>query len=289
VTDPTRGDPTGYVQEYVDRGSDRIGLHIYPVPEDPGAPAAVVWPAMGVPARYYRPFAGELTAAGFAVVVADLRGTGSSTPAPSRRSRYGMAELVADVAAVQEAVKSRVDGRTSLLVGHSLGGQASLLHLATADGASTVDGLVLVAVGLPYFRAYPGRRPATVLPYTQSIAAAARVLGVWPGWGFGGRQARGVIRDWAFTARYGRYPRLGGVDAEAALRAMCTPVLAVSVAGDDYTPESTMDHLLGKLTAAPVTREHYAGTGAPLDHFRWVRAAGPLAAWIAAFAAGLRR
>jgi predicted alpha/beta hydrolase len=291
VSNPTRGDSTEYVQEYVDRGTDRIGLHVYPTPDDPAAPAVVVWPAMGVPARYYRPFARELTAAGLAVVVADLRGTGSSTPRPSRRSRYGMAELVADVGAVQEALKSRVDGRATLLVGHSLGGQAALLHLATADGSlhSTVDGLVLVAVGLPYFRAYPGRRAATVLPYTQSIVAATELFGVWPGWGFGGRQARGVIRDWGYTARHGRYPRLGGVDVEAALPALRTPVLAVSVAGDRFTPESTMDDLVGRLAGAPVTREHYAVQDQPLDHFRWVRASGPLAARIAGFAAGLAR
>jgi predicted alpha/beta hydrolase len=287
VTDPTPEEPIDYVQEQVDRGTDRIGLQVYPLPDDPGAPAVVVWPAMGVPARYYRPFARELAAAGLAVVVADLRGTGASTPTPSRRSRYGLAELVDDVAAIQEAVKSRVDGRTALLLGHSLGGQAALLHLATAENPSTVGGLVLVGVGLPYFRVYPGRRGATVLPYTQSIVAASGVLGVWPGWGFGGRQARGVIRDWGYTARHGRYPRLGGVDVEAALGTVPTPVLAVSVEGDDLTPESTVDHLLAKLRAAPVTREHYSVDGERLDHFRWVRASAPLAARVAAFAAGL--
>lgn len=287
MTDPTHPEPGDYLQEYVDRGTDQLGLQVYPIPDDPGAAAVVVWPAMGVPAKYYRPFARELAAAGLAVVVADLRGTGASTPPPSRRSRYGLAELVEDVAAVQEALKSRVDGRTTLLLGHSLGGQAALLHLATAE-TSTVDGLVLVGVGLPYFRAYPPRRAAAVLPYTQSIAAATALLGVWPGWGFGGRQARGVIRDWAHTARYGRYPRLGGVDAEAALETVRTPVLAVSVEGDDFIPESTVDYLLAKLRSAPVTREHYAVDGGRLDHFRWVRASAPLAARVARYAAGLR-
>ena len=33
----------------------------------------IVWPAMGVPARYYRPLATELRAAGAAVAVVDLR------------------------------------------------------------------------------------------------------------------------------------------------------------------------------------------------------------------------
>src|SRR5207253_10132645 len=122
------------------------------------------------PARYYRPFAGHLRDAGLAVLVADLRGTGDSSPPPSRHSRYGLAELAADIGAILDAQRDRLAGRTVLLVGHSLGGQAALLHLGT--GRSTVDGVVL--------------------------------LGVWPGWRFGGRPARGVVGDWADSARHGR-------------------------------------------------------------------------------------
>src|SRR5262249_12479992 len=80
--------------------------------------------------------------------------------------------------------------------------------------------------------------------------------GVWPGWGFGGRQAAGVIRDWAATSRSGRYPRLGGVDVDAALAGVDTPVLAIDVEGDDLTPAGTMDYFAGKLGAA--TRAHYS-------------------------------
>jgi predicted alpha/beta hydrolase len=275
-----------YAQEWVDRGTDRLGLHIYPDPGD--RPLVVVWPAMGVPARYYRPFAADLLSAGLAVVVADLRGTGSSTPRPSRSSRYGYAKLVADVGAVLDALKLSTDGRPVLLLGHSLGGQACAVHLALSGEDSTVDGLVLVGVGLPYWRDYrSGAR--TILPMTQGINAVSAVLGVWPGWGFGGRQARGVIRDWAHTARTGRYPALDGVDVEAALAAVRTPVLAVTVEHDQYTPPSTLDRICGKMRAAPVEREHYtvAQAGGQLDHFRWVRAAGPLAGRIATFAAHL--
>jgi predicted alpha/beta hydrolase len=274
-----------YAQEWVDRGTDRLGLHIYPDPGD--RPLVVVWPAMGVPARYYRPFAADLLAAGLAVAVADLRGTGSSTPRPSRSSRYGYAELVADVGAVLDALKPSTDGRPVLLLGHSLGGQACAVHLALSAGDSMVDGLVLVAVGLPYWRDYPsGTR--TILPMTQGINAVSALLGVWPGWGFGGRQARGVVRDWAYTARTGRYPVLDGVDVEAALAGLRTPVLAVTMDHDQYTPLSTVDRLCAKLSAAPVERELYtaAQAGGPLDHFRWVRAAGPLARRIATFAMG---
>ncbi|MEU8050282.1 alpha/beta hydrolase family protein [Micromonospora haikouensis] len=281
--------PGEYTQEYVDVDRARLGVQVYPEPDGaPGAPVVVIWPAMGVRARYYRPFAAHLRAAGLAVVVADLRGSGESTPAPSRACRYGYAELAADVGAVLAALKPRLDGRPTILLGHSLGGQAALLHLAL-HGTGAVDGLALVAVGVPYWRTYPGPRRFGVLPYTQGIAATARLLGVWPGWGFGGRQARGVIRDWAHTARTGRFPALDGVDVEAALRTLDVPVLAVSVDDDQYTPHGTVDHLCGKLTAATVVRERLtaARAGAPLDHFTWVRASGPVAVRVAAWAADL--
>ncbi|MFC5945166.1 alpha/beta fold hydrolase [Micromonospora harpali] len=283
--------PGEYTQEYVDVDGARLGIQVHPEPDGaPGAPVVVIWPAMGVRARYYRPFAAHLRAAGLAVVVADLRGTGESTPAPSRACRYGYAELASDVGAVLAALKPRLDGRPTILLGHSLGGQAALLHLAL-HGTGAVDGLALVAVGVPYWRNYPGPRRFGVLPYTQGIAATARLLGVWPGWGFGGRQARGVIRDWAHTARAGRFPALDGVDVEAALRTLDVPVLAVSVDDDQYTPHGTVDHLCGKLAAATVVRERLtaARAGAPLDHFTWVRASGPVAARVAAWAADLPR
>ncbi|SCG72561.1 alpha/beta hydrolase family protein [Micromonospora coxensis] len=282
------GEPE-YTQEHVEVDGARIGVQVYPEPDGPpGAPMVVIWPAMGVRARYYRPFAAALRDAGLAVAVADLRGTGASTPPPGRACRYGYAELATDVGAVLDALKPRLDGRTRLLLGHSLGGQAALLHLAV-HGADAVDGLALLTVGVPYWRSYPGLRGYGVLPYTQGIAAVARTLGVWPGWGFGGRQARGVIRDWAYTARTGRFPVLDGVDAEAAVRRLTTPVLAVGVDDDQYTPHATLDHLCAKLTAAPVTRDRYtvAEAGAPLDHFTWVRAGAPLARRVADFAAGL--
>lgn len=270
--------------ETVERGTDRIALHVYPAPDD--APVlAVLWPAMGVPARYYRSFAASLTAEGVAVVVADLRGTGSSTPAPSRASGYGLSDLTADVDAVLAHLKPRRATRRTVLIGHSLGGQACALHLA-AEPASDVAGLALLAVGVPFWRSYPAGRRLPVLLQTQLLSATATALRVWPGWGFGGRQARRVIQDWAHTARTGRYPSMRGVDMESALSRVTVPILAVDMAGDQYTPPGTVTHLLEKLPASPVTREHYE-PGPPIDHFRWAKHGEPLASRVAAWSRSL--
>ena len=279
---------TEYTQEFVDRGSDRLGLHSYP--ETPDSPVVMIWPAMGVPARYYRPFARQLTERGLSVVAADLRGTGSSTPRPSRRSEYAYPELAADVGAVLDALKPRIDGRRVILFGHSLGGQMCVLHQALT-GDTRVDGLALVAVGLPWYRNYPGRRSLGVLGFTQAIAATSAVLGVWPGWGFGGRQARGVIRDWGYTARHGAFRSIDGTDMAAALARIVTPVLAISVDDDQYTPANTLDHLCAAMPAAPAQRSHLtaAEAGANIDHVKWVRASAPIADRVAAFANGVGR
>ena len=120
-----------------------------------------------------------------------------------------------------------------------------------------------------------------MLGFTQWIVAVTAVLRVWPGWGFGGRQARGVIRDWGYTARHGRFPRLDGEDVEAGLvdGAYAGARRSASRA-DQYTPRATLDHLCAKLTAAPVQRVHlHRGL---IDHFTWVRAAGAVADRVAA-------
>lgn len=271
MTDP-------YQQLWLDRGPDRLSLHWYARPD---GPIVLVWPAMGVPARFYRPFATALHAAGAGVLVTDLRGTGGSTPPVSRSSRHGYAELVEDVAAVLAMVKPWRDGRPVVLLGHSLGGQLCVLHLARTGG-SEVDGLVLVASGLPYWRHYRGIRRWGLRPWAGGLRLVTAAVGMWPGWGFGGRQSRGVIRDWARTVRTNDFPPLPGVDLPAALAAVTTPTLGISLADDDYTPAATVDDLVGRLPAAPVRREHLPTGG----HFHWARTARPVADLVAGFVHG---
>lgn len=287
------------MQLIVDRGTDQLSVQVYPATSPPatsppvgsppvgtsepvgasGAPLVVIVPAMGVPAGYYERFAHELNAVGMGVAVADLRGTGKSSPRPSRASRYGYTELADDVAAVLDALTEHRAGRRTILLGHSLGGQVGLLHLART-GDTGVDGLVLIATGLPYWRSYPGPSRIGVLGFAQTINTISAALRVWPGWSFGGRQARGIIRDWAYTARAGRFPAHLG--AEERLADITVPVLALSVDDDQYTPPSTTDHLVAKLTGARVRREHLSReeAGIVLDHFKWVRAGQLVAARI---------
>jgi predicted alpha/beta hydrolase len=227
---------------------------------DAAETVVVVFPAMGVPASYYGRFAESLVDSGFEVFVAELAG-----------SDYG--ELADHVGATLRSLADRRGGRRTVLLGHSLGGQVCALHLARSG--ARVDGLVLIAVGIPYWRVY-GLRGLGVLGFTQALNAISLLLRHWPGWGFGGRQPRGVIRDWAYTGRHGAFPRR--LRAEDRLRKVDVALLSITVDDDQYTPPATTGHLVRKLSRARVTRARLttAEAGMPLDHFKWVKAGATL-------------
>ncbi|GAA0540907.1 hypothetical protein GCM10011581_37790 [Saccharopolyspora subtropica] len=276
-------EPRSTVLGLVAAGPHRIKVRAA-AQEDPASPVVVLLPAMGVPARYYRPFVADLHAQGLSVVTFDMRGQGESTPPAARGVRYGYQSLIDDVDAVLDLVASLHPQAPRFLLGHSLGGQIALLHAASHPGR--VQGIVLVASGSVWFRSFTGVHRLRILLGTQLVAALSTLFGYWPGHrlGFGGRQAVDLMQDWARQARTGRY-RLNGsaTDYEAALRTVRQPLLTVSVSGDKLAPRSSVDHLAGKAELAPRTARHYsrsAAGAASLGHFSWVRNGGELSRWI---------
>lgn len=235
----------------------------------PDAPRAtfLVLPAMGVPARYYEPLGDELSARGYAVVTADWRGLGTSSVRPGRAVDFGYARLVEDVVVIAAAVRARVPGPLHAL-GHSLGGQVGTLLAGAHPGV--IDGLVVVAAGTPHWRRYPMGVGLRVLALTAIIAVVGPLLGYYPGRrvGFGGDEARQLMTEWSGVVRTGRFtPR--GLDVEDRLPEARLDVLGVTVEGDWMAPPHALEHLLGKLASARVTRAHVTGAG--LDHFKWAR------------------
>lgn len=260
--------------DFLQRGGDSVAIQSF----GGGGPWALVLPALGVDASYYEPFARALVQQGLQCAVMDWRGHGHSTPPVSRASRYGYAELAADVSAAVEHL-----GPDVTLIGHSLGGQLALM--AAATGARRVERIVLIAAGIPTAADYRGLRRVILLPYTQAIGATARAFGVWPGWTFGGRQSAQVMRDWAHIARTGRFPPIGGIDPGPGLAALETRILAVHIEGDAFTPSTTTRRLLRTVPNADVVETDYtrADAGGYVDHIKWVRRSDTLAQRIAAF------
>ncbi|WP_340376116.1 alpha/beta fold hydrolase [Streptomyces sp. SS7] len=270
---PPAGDEPDRLVVQLPAGAELAVLH-WPGPA--GAPLVVVWPALGVRARFYRRFAAALSAHGLGVAVADLRGYGDSRPRPDASARYGYHELATvDYPAVFGALRERAPDSAVFLLGHSLGGQIGLMYAARQPAA--LDGMLLVAAGTPHFRTFPGLTGLIPLLGTNTVAGVARLRGYWPGdvLGFAGRQSRVLVGDWARMARTGRYHPTGAdVDYEQLIADLRLPVLAVSVGNDLLAPPGAVDALCGLLRSAEVSRWHHSER---LSHTAWANRPEPIA------------
>ena len=234
-------------------------------PAAAAGPVVLVVPAMGMPAGYYGKLATALADAGWSTAVMEQRGheeTGGRRP--GRRHDFGYADLVDDIDAAASLLAA--DGDGLVLLGHSLGGQVGSAYAASHPDRLT--GLILVASGSVHWRLWS---PA-FLVLSQGFGLLAQAVGHFPGTrlGFAGREARGVMRDWARFARterlaFGR-PR---VDHSTALSRLDLPTLAISVEGDTLAPPASVDGLVAMMPSADVTRIHLDVDG--VDHFRWAR------------------
>ena len=247
---------------------------------------SLLWlPALGVAARHYLPFADTLAARGVAVFLHEWRGNGSSALRPDRDHDWGYRELLtADLPASEQAIDSLLPGLPRVIGGHSLGGQLACCHLALAPDAA--GALWLVASGAPYWRAFPPRTRWCLPLVYRFLPWLADACGALPGRriGFGGSEARGLIRDWSRTALSGRYAAAGmGADLDAAMAAIEVPVHA-AVMGDDWlAPVPSLRFLLSKLPRSPVRAMTFdsRALGAETDHFAWMRAPEAVARFLA--------
>lgn len=266
-------------------GGGRTTVHVS-ASADSGSPVVLVLPAMGVPAGYYSPFVDDLARAGVAAAVADYPGQGDATPGVDRRHDHGYAEIAHDwLPRVIESLRSEHDGPLVVL-GHSLGGHLLLAHLAGEDPLP--DAAVIIGAGTPYWRRQQG---AKTFAQTQLMGLVTRALGYWPGdrLGFGGRQARTLIREWAAFARTDVLAPHGRA-VEEALRERSLPVLVVDLDGDHLAPPAAVDSLVAKLPAAQIERFTFAKSpnapGRPVSHFSFARSPEIIGERIAEWAVG---
>src|SRR5690554_3049289 len=219
----------------------------------PDAPRrSLLWlPALGVAARHYLPLAQELARRGVAVFLHESRGHGSSSLRAGRGCTWGYRELLAfDLPASEAAVASATPGLPRVAGGHSLGGQLACCRLGLDPSAC--DALWLAGCGAPYWRAFP-RRHRLWLPLAyRALPWLAERAGSLPGrrLGFGGNEARGVMRDWAGTATSGRYSTQGLGDLEPTMASAAVQVRAAAFTHDWLAPPSSLDYLLSKLPRA---------------------------------------
>ena len=261
-------------QEVVAEDGHRWSL-LSVAPTDPSV--CVLWlPALGVAARHYLPFAQALAGRGAAVFLHEWRGHGSSTLRAGRDCDWGYRELLEVDLPASETAMGRAVGLhpTRVLGGHSLGGQLASCRLALSP--QTAGGIWLVGSGAPCWRAFRRGVRWWLLVASRVLPGLARVNGALPGRriGFGGREARGLIADWAASARSGIYAARGlDTSLEAALADATPAIRAVLLAGDWYAPAGSLRWLLDKMPRARVTLTTLDDTalGARADHFQWMQ------------------
>lgn len=238
-----------------------------------GDPVVLFLPGLGVPISYYRPFLQLWADAGYHVHGLELRGMPHSSIDNVRTTDFGYRHaLEFDIPAALEVLP----GTLAVLAGHSLGGQLALLFAASNAGPSAR--VVAIAAGSSFHGTVATRRGRRIRRrQAAAVPMIVRALGYFPGHrlGFGGRQPRSMMRDWALEAQTGRYDLTGSaVDHEAALGLLPNRVLMLTLEGDRLITEAAAEHLASRLTSAELTAGRVnaaANDGAAFNHFRWAR------------------
>lgn len=238
---------------------------------DENRPAVLVLPGIAVGARYYLPLARALADAGVDVAITELRGQGESTHRTGRSGgAAGYHESAGeDVPLAVEAMQRELGPRPVVLLGHSMGAQIGVYHLARRD--PRVVGLIAVAAQSPFHRGYPREFGRKLRLGSIVMPIVGRLAGHVPGPFFGatGRVPADRVRDWARLAATGvMQPARADLDYVDGLARVTVPALAVVIADDPLAPESAARNLLALLPAARTTLE---SEPQPLGHNTWAR------------------
>lgn len=210
----------------------------------------VVLPALGVAARKYEGLAQRLVAAGYNVVVADWPGQGESRPRPNRRFDYGYRQLVEEFLPKLIVLAQRHFPQAApALLGHSLGG-----HIATLYAAANPDSpvpIIGVACGNIHYRHWDGLGKLLTPSVALLFGLIVNLLGYLPGrrLGFGGHEARSLMRDWGRVAFSGSYRHLGLALAPAARSRVNS--LYIQIEGDRFAPPASTRGLAELIQAEP--------------------------------------
>ncbi len=233
-------------------------------------------PAMGVRASYYELFAATLCRQGFNVIIADWRGQGKSSVRASRAIDFGYEEIIRDIKELIEYAEAWFPGTKKIIVGHSLGGQIGSLFASRYS--KVVSGLILITSCSVYYKGWNKWNRIKLRLAGNIFYPLSKIIGHFPGdkIGFGGREARAVIKDWCHNALYGEYKLSNSKhDYETSLKKLNTHVLSISIESDPLASKQAVENLYKKFSAgSAISHLHLTSDEtkiSPLDHFSWTK------------------
>lgn len=233
-------------------------------------------PALGVKAKYYRSFAENLCAKGFNVVTVDWRGNGLSSERASRKTDFGYEDLVQDTREVLAYINSWFPASKIFIIGHSLGGQIGTL--LSSRYPALVNGLIMIAACSVHYKGWDGFARFQVYMVGRLFYPLSCLVGYFPGHriGFGGNEARTLMKDWSYNAITGIYKLShSDFDYEKAMHQLRKPILAISIKNDTLASKRAVENLYQKVNAYDTTVHlHVSELESDikkLNHFNWAK------------------
>ena len=264
---------------YRDKTTNRVSVF---EADNPNNIVCICLPAMGVRVSYYKTFANELAITGNTVITADWRGHGYSSQAASFKTDFGYEHYVTDLDDIVHFCRQKFPSRKIVLVGHSLGGQMQSLYISRFP--KNCNQLVLIAANSVYYKGWDKKISRKIEIAGMFFYPLSRLLGYFPGRviGFGGREARTVIKDWTHNLKTGSYKLTTSIfDYDSALKEATPNILCISFENDKLiAPKQAVINLLNKFSAtANKVHLHFTADqiGIPnLNHFNWAKQPTPL-------------
>lgn len=218
-------------------------------PDGPVRAAVVVLGALGVPRRYYRPFAAWLADRGVAVLTFDYRGCGESRTVPLRDDPATLLDWARlDAAAAIDLARARFGDVWAVC--HSFGGQA----LGLTPRGLDLAGAVVSGSANGDLSLYPPALRATYRLRLGLLPAIVAMFGYVPGrLGVGEDLPAGVLQQWSAWCRTPDYAR-GALGREATHHHRIeAPLHFIDIADDTLAPARPCAGLRAWFTRAKVT------------------------------------
>lgn len=236
----------------------------------------ILLPAMGTRASYYEPFAIKLNESGYNVITFDWRGAGNSSIRASRNVDFGYKELIEDFKESVEMINLKFSENKKILIGHSLGGQIGSLFISRYP--DIFNGLILIASSSVYYKGWSGFNAFKVKLDGLIFYPISKVVGYFPGKliGFGGNEARSIMKDWSENALTGNYENIDkDYNYEDSLKRLSIPVLTISIKEDFLASKKAVENLYQKFNNQTIVSHFHINEDdsgiRPLNHFSWVK------------------